>query len=327
MPRRISDYPDVYTCWNLICSWGSSISVVATVLFFYVVYDMFVSGVKGRKAPYVIPVLTQMQLIQCLLTRNISGISKKSVVISGLFCSIFSDAPRGWQLGFQDPATPIMEGIIDFHHDVMFVLIWIVTLVSYLLWNFIFPSVPSLAGNRTATILPEKVQHNTILEIIWTIVPCIILLFIAIPSFSLLYAVEDLGTVEHTIKVIANQWYWSYELPTSTFDKTFDSVMLLDSDLTTGFLRLLEVDARLMLPVETQLRLFITASDVLHSFAVPSLGVKMDACPGRLNQIALWIKREGVYYGQCSEICGVNHAFMPIVIACVGEEEYLRFLN
>ena len=164
------------------------------------------------------------------------------------------------------------------------------------------------------------------LEIVWTLLPCVILLFIAVPSFSLLYAMEDLNTVESTLKIIAHQWYWSYELPIGSLEKKFDSVMLPEIVLQKGCLRLLEVDNRLLLPVERQLRLFITASDVLHSFAVPSLGIKLDACPGRLNQLALWVKRTGVYYGQCSEICGINHGFMPIVIEVVDDEVFIKWL-
>lgn len=175
-------------------------------------------------------------------------------------------------------------------------------------------------------LAPKKIQHNTFLEIVWTLIPCAILLLIAVPSFSLLYAIEDLSLIESTIKVIGNQWYWSYEIPSSIGEKKFDSVMVAEEDLLEGHLRLLEVDERLKLPVERQLRIFITASDVLHSWAVPSLGVKMDACPGRLNQVALYIKRIGIYYGQCSEICGINHAFMPIVIEGVNELNFISSL-
>ena len=172
--------------------------------------------------------------------------------------------------------------------------------------------------------LPKQIQHNTILEIIWTVLPCVILLLIAIPSFSLLYAIEDFNVIESTIKVIGNQWYWSYEFPGDGFEKTFDSVMISELDLENG-LRLLEVDNRLVLPIEKQIRLFITSTDVLHSWAVPSLGIKMDACPGRLNQVALWINRKGVYYGQCSEICGINHSFMPIVLQAVDETTFFEW--
>ena len=235
-----------------------------------------------------------------------------------------------------------MEGIIDLHHDIMFFLIWIMVVVSFFLFEFVvgtfqFKDLGSIMqgqllinkqnSNMVSTeVLPTKAQHNTILEIIWTLIPCVILLLIAIPSFSLLYAVEDLNIIESTIKIIGNQWYWTYELPCENFEKKFDSVMVVEEDLVDGNLRLLEVDSRLFLPIEKQLRLFITASDVLHSWAVPSLGVKLDACPGRLNQVALWIKRSGVYYGQCSEICGVNHGFMPIVVQAVDEGDFLEWL-
>ena len=151
-------------------------------------------------------------------------------------------------------------------------------------------------------------------------------MFIAIPSFSLLYAVEDFTVIESTIKVIGNQWYWSYEIPSyNNYEKIFDSVMVPEVDLHEGYLRLLEVDNRLFLPIEKQLRLLITSTDVLHSWAVPSLGVKMDAVPGRLNQVSLWINRTGVYYGQCSEICGINHSFMPIVIEATELEHFLKW--
>lgn len=323
MPRRIIDYPDFYQGWNQIATWGSTISVLSAIIFFYVVYDMFVYGASAKKAPYAIGLLTQMQLCNVLLKTK--GILKNSnsLVIKGLIFIIFADAPSAWQFGFQDPATSIMEGIVDIHHDIMFFIIWILVVVSWVLFEINFSKNKNTELN---IMLPSKVQHNTTLEIVWTIIPCIILLLISIPSFSLLYAVEDLSIIESTVKIIGRQWYWSYELPGDNFDKKFDSVMLPETDLQMGCLRLLEVDARLLLPVERQLRLFITATDVLHSFAVPSLGVKLDACPGRLNQVALWIKRTGVYYGQCSEICGVNHAFMPIVIEAVEDEVYLKWL-
>lgn len=187
-------------------------------------------------------------------------------------------------------------------------------------------SFDSIYEYNCKSILPIKTQHNTILEVIWTLIPCGILLLIAIPSFSLLYVIEDLNIIEGTLKIIGNQWYWSYEIPCELFEKKIESIMISEKDLIEGSLRLLEVDERIILPIEKQLRLFITASDVLHSFAIPSLGIKMDACPGRLNQVALFIKRRGIYYGQCSEICGINHAFMPIVIEAMDEEEFLQWL-
>ena len=342
MPRRITDHPDYYQGWNEIATFGSSISVIATLVFFYTVYDMFVYGKAGRKAPYAIKILTQMQVSKLLVSKKSLGNSSVSVIIAFLG---FSDATTQWQFGFQDPATVLMEGIIDLHHDVMALLIWVVILVSFLIFEFVIGTVnfkeffsvfhvnnsyslikKSSTSFEGSQVLPTTIQHNTVLEIVWTLIPCVVLLLIAVPSFSLLYAVEDLNIIESTIKIIGNQWYWTYEIPVEQFEKKFDSVMIPEEDLIIGHLRLLEVDERLKFPIEKQLRLFITASDVLHSWAVPSLGVKLDACPGRLNQVALWIKRTGVYYGQCSEICGINHAFMPIVVEAVDEAEFLEWL-
>jgi len=341
-PRRIPDQADYYQGWNEIATWGSSISIIATLLFFYIIFDMFVYGKAGRKAPYVIKVLTQMQLFELLILQK-KTTKLNTLSIRSLGVLIFADATHEWQFGFQDPATPLMEGIIDLHHDIMFFLIWIVVLVSFFIFEFVIGSFnfkklslvfdgkkinldDKILKVSSVKVLPPTIQHNTFLEIVWTIIPCVVLLLIAIPSFSLLYAVEDLNIIESTIKIIGNQWYWTYELPGENFEKKFDSILIPEDDLIEGQLRLLEVDERLILPVKKQLRLFITASDVLHSWAVPSLGIKLDACPGRLNQIALYIKRSGVYYGQCSEICGINHGFMPIVVAAVNEVAYLDWL-
>jgi cytochrome c oxidase subunit 1 len=328
MPRRITDHPDFYQGWNWVSTLGSSISLIATLLFFYVVFDIFVYGKSAKKAPYAIKILTQMQISGILMKSQ----KTSSISFRGLFLLILSDSASSYQFGFQDPGTFLMEGIIDLHHDIMFFLIWVVVLVSFLMVEFIFGGLNKKKLENKVFLfdnfflLPTKIQHNTFLEIVWTLIPCGILLLIAIPSFSLLYAVEDLNIIESTIKIIGNQWYWSYEIPCEFFEKKFDSVMICEQDLKYGHLRLLEVDERLKLPIEKQLRLFITASDVLHSFAIPSLGVKIDAAPGRLNQIALWIKRPGVYYGQCSEICGIQHAYMPIVVEAVDEALFLGWL-
>jgi cytochrome c oxidase subunit 1 len=331
MPRRITDHPDFYWGWNWISTIGSTISLIASLVFFYVIFDMFVYGKAGLKSPYTIKFLTKMHLANYL----------QNVKWKLSFLLLLADHVNNWQFGFQDPATFLMEGIVDLHHDIMFFLIWIMILVSFLLFEFIEGELQynklqqklSFKLYQNSNIgffyhyLPTKTQHNTVLEIIWTLIPCGILLLIAVPSFSLLYAIEDLNIIESSIKIIGNQWYWSYEFPCESFEKKFDSVMILENDLVTiGSLRLLEVDERLILPIEKQLRLFVTASDVLHSFAIPSLGIKIDASPGRLNQIALWIKRTGVYYGQCSEICGIQHAFMPIVVEAKDEEDFLKWL-
>ena len=347
MPRRITDHPDFYQGWNWISTLGSSISLIATLLFFYVVFDMFVYGKLAKKSPYAIKILTEMQITNIIIEKNLwwpmQSIAKNSfwsysIFFRGLCFFFFSDSVfefpdfSEYRFGFQDPATFLMEGIIDLHHDIMFFLIWIVILVTFLMAEFVFGSITKnelqnkIFSLDNTFLMPTNIQHNTFLEIIWTLIPCGILLLIAIPSFSLLYAVEDLNIIESTIKIIGNQWYWTYELPCEFFEKKFDSVMISEADLKYGHLRLLEVDERLKLPIEKQLRLFVTASDVLHSFAVPSLGIKIDASPGRLNQIALWIKRSGIYYGQCSEICGIQHAYMPIVIEAVDELDFLGWL-
>ena len=246
---------------------------------------------------------------------------------------IFLDAPLDWQLGFQDPASAIMEGIINFHHDLFFFLVVILIFVVRILYVCIkkFGKFEEEAKDAKPFIF----THAPTLEIIWTIIPAVILLFIAVPSFSLLYSMDEIVDPLLTIKVIGHQWYWSYELLNpnemfySDFDGpnldtdfslaplAFDSYMLADSDLEEGQLRLLEVDNRLYVPIEVNIRLLITSSDVLHSWAVPALGVKLDACPGRLNQTSMYIKRPAVFYGQCSEICGINHGFMPIVVNAV----------
>lgn len=342
MPRRIADVPDFYQGWNEIATFGSSISLIATLVFFYVVYDLFVYGNQGLKSPYTLKYITQMEFNPNFNNKYHVVVyeNEKREIVKGFcfplymnFFSINYDVPTVWQFGFQDSATAIMEGIIDLHHDIMCFIVWIVIFVALVMFRLVQGELKNVEYASTwklledNIILPPKIQHNTFIEIVWTVIPCIILLLISIPSFSLLYVVEDLNIIESSLKIIGNQWFWTYEFPSEFFEKKFDSVMIPEEDLIVeGSLRLLEVDQRLCLPIEKQIRLFITATDVLHSWAIPSLGVKMDATPGRLNQVALWIKRTGVYYGQCSEICGINHAFMPIVINAVEENQFLDWL-
>nr|WQF69577.1 cytochrome c oxidase subunit 2 [Pleonosporium sp.] len=236
-----------------------------------------------------------------------------------------ADSSENWQLGFQDPATPIMEGIINLHHDLMFFICVISIFVTWLLirtlWYF----------QESHNIVPSNNTHGTIIEIIWTVTPALILLLIAIPSFSLLYAMDEIIAPTITIKTLGHQWYWSYEysdyLDKNDESLNFDSYMIPEEDLIHGQLRLLEVDNRMIVPVNTHIRLIISAADVLHSWAVPSLGIKCDAVPGRLNQTSLFIKREGLYYGQCSEICGINHGFMPIVVEAVKLKNYVLWIS
>ena len=237
----------------------------------------------------------------------------------------FSDASENWQLNLQDPATPIAEGILFFHNYLMFFLIAIGIFVTYFIYQII--NKFSVKINE----YPQKFTHFSLLEFIWTIIPALILLFISIPSFALLYSLDELIEPSLTLKVIGHQWYWSYEYSDCLYlpakeNVNFDSYMIATSDLTKGTFRLLEVDNRVVLPANIHIRLLVTSADVIHSWAIPSFGVKIDACPGRLSQGSLLIKREGVFYGQCSEICGINHAFMPIVIKTVSIDTFLIWI-
>jgi len=218
-----------------------------------------------------------------------------------------------------------MEGIIAFHNDVMGYLVVVGLFVMWLLIRCLY------YYNEKINLKPILFTHSTLLEVIWTIVPAFILMAIAVPSFALLYSMDEMIDPAVTLKVVGHQWYWSYEYSDySTLEGgeslNFDSYMIQEEDLPTG-LRLLEVDNRVILPLQTHIRVLVTAADVLHSWCVPSFGVKVDACPGRLNQIALFIKRKGTFYGQCSEICGVNHSFMPIAVEAVNLKSYITWVT
>lgn len=236
------------------------------------------------------------------------------------------DAPEAWQLGIQDPATPIAEGMIFFHNYLMFFLIVIGVFTFWMLYQII------INFNEKAHPTAKKFTHSSVLEIVWTLIPAFVLLLIAIPSFTLLYSLDEVIDPVVTLKVIGHQWYWSYEYSDyATLQGgdtlNFDSYMIPTSDLTTGAFRLLEVDNRVVLPIKTHIRVLITSADVLHSWAVPSFGIKMDATPGRLSQVSIFIKRRGVNYGQCSEICGVNHGFMPIVVVGVFKDQFTNWIS
>jgi cytochrome c oxidase subunit 2 len=244
----------------------------------------------------------------------------------GFFPSyVLMDSPSPWQIGFQDPATPIAQGIQDLHHDITFFFVFVFTFVVWMLartlWHF----------HASRNPIPAKIIHGTTIEIIWTITPSFLLMIIALPSFALLYSMDEVVDPALTIKAIGHQWYWTYEYSDYTNADNqsliFDSYMIPEEDLELGQLRLLEVDHRVVLPIQTHIRMIVTAADVLHSWAVPSLGVKCDAVPGRLNQISMFLKREGVFYGQCSEICGVNHGFMPIVVEGVRLDDYISWIS
>jgi cytochrome c oxidase subunit 2 len=236
------------------------------------------------------------------------------------------DSSTPWQMYFQDSATPVMEGIINLHHDLMFFIVFIFFFVLVVMARTLqyFKSDSSDAG------CANNVVHGTTIEIIWTVIPSVILIIVALPSFALLYSIDEIVDPALTIKCVGHQWYWSYEY--SDFESkigniNFDSYMVPEDELEFGELRLLEVDNRIVLPVNTHIRVLVTAADVLHSWAIPSLGIKLDACTGRLNQTSMFILRNGVFYGQCSEICGVGHGNMPIVVEAVPISQYITWLS
>nr|AFK28558.1 cytochrome c oxidase subunit 2 [Hynobius tsuensis] len=206
------------------------------------------------------------------------------------------------QLGFQDAASPIMEELLHFHDHALMAVFLISTLVLYI--------ITIMMSTKLTNTNAMDAQE---IEMVWTIMPAIILIVIALPSLRILYLMDEINDPHLTVKAIGHQWYWSYEF-TNYEDLVFDSYMVPTQDLLPGQFRLLEVDNRMVVPMESPIRMLISAEDVLHSWAVPSMGIKTDAIPGRLNQTTFIASRPGVYYGQCSEICGANHSFMPIVV-------------
>lgn len=246
----------------------------------------------------------------------------------------FCDIPEKNQIFVQDPATPMMEGMIYFHNLLMFIIVFIAIFVFYMLGYAVY------TFSESRNNVSAQFSHNSLIEILWTILPATILLFIAIPSFTLLYSLDELIDPQLTVKIIGHQWYWSYEISDYALRDDikkveFDSYMVPESDLlNTGWVgcRLLVSRPELVLPTETHIRLLVTSADVLHSWAVPSFGIKIDACPGRLSQGSLFInrvldKKPAVFFGQCSEICGINHGFMPITVLAVNPEKYKSLMT
>nr|AIZ97025.1 cytochrome c oxidase subunit II [Pampus sp. Li et al., 2014] len=209
------------------------------------------------------------------------------------------------QLGFQDAASPLMEELLHFHDHALMIIFLISTLVLYIITILISTKFTNM-----------NLLDSQEIEVVWTVLPAVVLILIALPSLRILYLMDEVNDPHLTIKAMGHQWYWSYEY-TDYDNLGFDSYMLPTQDLTNGQFRLLETDHRVVIPVESPVRTLVSAEDVLHSWAVPSLGVKMDAVPGRLNQLTLIASRPGIFYGQCSEICGANHSFMPIVVEAV----------
>lgn len=227
--------------------------------------------------------------------------------------------PRNWQLGFQEAATPIMRQLSGFH-DFLLILCTVVTLFVLALLIY-----AALRFNENANPKPSTTSHHTLLEVAWTVVPILILVVIAVPSFRLLFAQYDFPKADVTVKAIGSQWYWTYEYPDNG-NMTFDAVIVEDNELKPGQPRLLATDNDVVVPVNKNIHILVTATDVLHSWAIPAFGVKVDAVPGRV--IRTWFRAEktGMFYGQCSELCGAKHAYMPIAVRVVSDQDYAQWL-
>jgi cytochrome c oxidase subunit 2 len=246
-----------------------------------------------------------------------------AVVLGGmtmLAAGAWAAQPTPWQIGMQPPATPVQDRIVVFH-DWLLVITFLITafvlgLLLYVIVRF----------HHTRNPVPTRTSHNAIIEILWTVVPVLILVGIAIPSFKLMYYMDRVPNADMTIKVTAHQWYWSYEYPDQA-GLTFDSNLIPDKDLKPGEKRLLEVDNPLVVPVGASVRVQVTGTDVIHSWFVPSFGVQEYAVVGRLNESWFRVENAGTYYGECNQICGVNHAFMPIKVVALAKPEYEKWLG
>nr|YP_010987587.1 cytochrome c oxidase subunit II [Ochthephilus sericinus]WON66006.1 cytochrome c oxidase subunit II [Ochthephilus sericinus] len=214
----------------------------------------------------------------------------------------------------QDSASPLMEQLTFFHDHTMMVLIMITMLVGYLMVSIFFNKFNY-----------RYLLEGQTIEIIWTLIPAVTLIFIALPSLRLLYLLDEINNPMITIKSIGHQWYWSYEY--SDFSNIeFDSYMIPTNELNSYNFRLLDVDNRLVVPFNSQIRLLVSSSDVIHSWTIPSLSIKIDATPGRLNQVSMFLNRSGIFFGQCSEICGANHSFMPIVLESISPNFFINWI-
>jgi len=228
----------------------------------------------------------------------------------------FADGiPTEWQLGFQEAASPSMERIVDFHNEL---LIWITAISLFVLALLIWVVI---RYNEKANPTPSKTTHHTLIEVIWTAAPVVILVWLFIPSYTVMVTNDRVEDADMTLKVTGHQWYWSYEYPDNG-NFTFDANMTFAEDLEDKSLRMMETDNHVVLPVGKKVRLLFTSDDVLHSWGIPALGVKLDAVPGRLNETWVEITKPGMYYGFCSELCGVNHSYMPVAIKAVSEDEF-----
>ncbi|MDA8701937.1 cytochrome c oxidase subunit II [Candidatus Pelagibacter bacterium] len=243
-----------------------------------------------------------------------------------IFLTIFyssnalANQPKDWQLGFQNAASQSMREIVNFHDNLLLPII--IAISVFVLFLMIYVSIRFRASRNPN---PSKTTHNVAVEVLWTLIPCLILIVMAVPSFKILYKQDTIPKADVTVKAIGYQWYWGYEYPDENI--IFDSYMIETKDLKENQPRLLSVDNEVVVPVNKVVKVLITANDVLHAWALPSFGVKRDAVPGRINET--WFKAEkvGTYYGQCSELCGIKHAFMPITVRVVSEADYTEWLT
>jgi cytochrome c oxidase subunit 2 len=233
--------------------------------------------------------------------------------------SSLADQPKQWQLGFQDAASQSMSEIVSFHNNILLPII--IAISVFVLFLMIYTCIRFRASKNPN---PSKTTHNVAVEVLWTLIPCLILIVMAVPSFKILYKQDTIPKVDLTIKAVGYQWYWGYEYPDENI--IFESYMIKEEELKENQPRLLTVDNEVVVPVNKVVKVLITANDVLHAWALPSFGVKRDAIPGRINETWFKAKKVGTYYGQCSELCGIQHAFMPITVRVVTDEEYAQWL-
>jgi len=247
------------------------------------------------------------------------AVAVMSVLAGGEKALAGSGQPTNWQMGFQQSATPVMDNIVWFHDFLLWVIVSITVFVLALL------IIVMVKFNARSNPVPSRTTHNTTIEIIWTVVPVAILVAIFLPSIKLLFYQLNTPPTELTVKATGKQWFWSYSYPDNKFE--FDSLMVQDKDLKAGQPRLLAVDNEMVVPVNKVVRVLVIGADVIHSYSVPAFGIKIDAVPGRVNETWFKAEREGMYYGQCSQLCGRDHAFMPIAVRVVSEKEYSAWLD
>ncbi len=254
-----------------------------------------------------------------MVYKNLMRLIAYTILYLLAYGQLAAEQPKDWQLGFQKSASKSMSDIVLFHDYMLLPIITAITV--FVLFLVIYACIRFRA---TKNKIASQTSHNTTIEIIWTLVPCLILIIMAVPSFKVLYSQDKVPPADVTVKAIGYQWYWGYEYPDENI--IFDSYMIEDKDLKANQPRLLSVDNEVVVPVNKNIKVLITANDVLHAWALPSFGVKRDAVPGRINETWFKADRTGTFYGQCSELCGIKHAFMPITVRVVTDEEYKKWL-